>query len=72
MKNKMIRRTIRRVVIKKGGAYDTRAIISCISKSFHISKQSAASHVRWYRDLGAGRAGIEIIIPHSRSDAMYV
>lgn len=69
-----IRRIIKNLIKHRENSLDTRNIIFVLEK-IGISRASAASNIRWYRDYYVSNFGqrtdLDIIVPYQRTLATY-
>lgn len=69
-----IRRIIKNLIKHRGYSLDTRYIIYVLEK-IGISRASAVSNIRWYRDYCVSNfeqhADLDIIVPYQRTLATY-
>ena len=69
-----IRRIIKNLIKHRGNYLDTRYIMRVLEK-IGISRASAASNIRWYRDYYVSNFGqrtdLDIIVPYQRTLATY-
>lgn len=69
-----IRRIIKNLIKRRENSLDTRYIMRVLEK-IGISRASAASNIRWYRDYYVSnfgqRADLDIVVPYQRTLATY-
>ena len=69
-----IRRIIKNLIKRRGNSLDTRYIMRVLEE-IGISRASATSNIRWYRDYYVTnfkqRADLDIIVPYQRTLATY-